>query len=183
MPQLPSVHQIRFSVRILNLLPVVDSRYTPPLKDACWRPGAPKVNTATSAVDAGKRDADAQEAAKGGDAGGRQLAAKGRGDRHRQGDKRAGKIAGTRLASVFAGGGRRGPSAGAGRPAASNPMRLGARAGRSGGPAAWGPTPASSGGESLRTLYLMGSGRLWMARKRLLLLRSGGQVGRRGRHS
>jgi hypothetical protein len=34
--------------------------------------------------------------------------------------------------------------------------------------------------EILRTPHLTGSGWLWMARKRLLLLRSGGQVVRRG---
>jgi len=40
---------------------------------------APKVETATSAVETHQRDEDARRAAKGGDAGGRQLAAKGRG--------------------------------------------------------------------------------------------------------
>ena len=111
------------------------------------------------------------------------VATKGSADQHGQRHKLAGKVVGTRLASFFARGGRRGPSAGAGRPAASNPMHPGARAGRSGGAAAWGPTPASSGGGVFRTLYLTGSGWLWMARKRMLLLRSGGQVDRRGRRS
>ena len=110
-------------------------------------------------------------AAKGGDAGGRQVAAKGRGVQPRQGDKLAGTDAGKRLASVVVGGGRRGPSAGAGQPAATNPLRPGARAGRSGGLAAWGPTPALSNGVTPRVPHLTGSGRLWMARKRLLLLR------------
>ena len=121
--------------------------------------------------------------AKGGDAGGRQLAAKGRGDQHRQGDKLAGTGAGKRLASFVDGGGRRGPSAGAGRPAATNPPRLGARAGRSGGLAAWGPAPALSNGVAPRVPHLTGSGRLRMARKRQLFLRCGGQLGRRGRRS
>jgi hypothetical protein len=34
--------------------------------------------------------------------------------------------------------------------------------------------------EILRTPHLTGSGRLWIARQRLLLLRSGGHVVRRG---
>jgi hypothetical protein len=85
------------------------------------------------------RDTEARRAAKGGKAGGRQPASKGRGFQRRQGDKRAGKGAGKRLASVVAGGGRRGPSAGAGRPATRNPLRPGARTVRSGGSTAWGP--------------------------------------------
>jgi hypothetical protein len=64
-----------------------------------------------------------------------------------------------------------------------NPLRPGARAGRAGVPTAWGPMPASPYGATFRALHLTRSGRLWMARKRLLLLRSGGQVGRRGRRS
>ena len=40
-----------------------------------------------------------------------------------------------------------------------------------------------SDGVTLRALYLTETGRLWMVRKRLLLLRSGGQVGRRDRRS
>jgi hypothetical protein len=43
--------------------------------------------------------------------------------------------------------------------------------------------PASPNGATLRALHLTGSGRLWMARKRLLLLRSGRQVGRHGSRS
>jgi hypothetical protein len=145
---------------------------------------APKAERATFAVKACKRDEDARGAAKGGDAGGRGLAVEGHGVQLEQGDKLAGnEAADTRLVCVSAGGGRRGPPTGAGRPAAMNPMRLGARAGRSEGLAAWGPIPASSDGVTLRALHLTGSSRLWMARKRLLLLRSGGQVGRRGRRS
>ena len=155
----------------------------PNLKDAAATSGAPKVDTATSAVETRQRDEDARGAAKGGDAGGRQLAAKGRGVHHRQGDKLAGADAGKRVVSVVAGGGRRGPSAGADRPAAGNPLRPGARAGRSGGPAAWGPALALPNEVTLRVLHLTGTGRLWMARKRLLFLRCGGQVGRRGRRS
>jgi hypothetical protein len=145
--------------------------------------GAPKVETATSAVEACKRAEDAWSAAKGGDAGGRGLAVEGRGDQQGQGDKLAGTDAGTRVVSVVAGGGRRGPPAGAGRPAARNPQRPGERAGRSGRLAAWGPTPALSAGVAFRALHLTGSGRLWVPRSRLLLLRGGGQVDRRGRRS
>ena len=101
-------------------------------------PEALKVNTATAALDAGKRDEDARRAAKGGYAGGRQLAAKGRRVHRRQHDKFAGKAVGKQLATVDARGGQRGPSAGAGRSAARNPLRPGAQAGRSGGPEAWG---------------------------------------------
>ena len=72
--------------------------------------GAPKAKTASSVVEACKRDEDARGAAKGGDAGGRQLAAKSRGDQQGQGDKLAGTDAGTRVVSVVAGGRRRGPS-------------------------------------------------------------------------
>jgi hypothetical protein len=140
------------------------------------------VETEISSVDAW-RDSEARRAAKGGDAGGRQLAAEGRGVQRRQGDKLAGTDAGKRLASVVDGGGRRGPSAGAGRPAAANPPRPGARAGQLVGLAAWGPAPALSNGVAPRVLHLTGSGRLRMARKRLLFLRCGGQLGRRGRRS
>ena len=129
------------------------------------------------------RDSEARRAAKGGKAGRRQPASKGRGVQCRQGDKRAGKAAGKRLASVVAGGGRWGPWAGAGRSATRNPLRPGARAVRSGGSAVWGPLPALPNGVTLRVLHLTGSGRLWLARKRLLLLRCEGQVGRRGRRS
>jgi hypothetical protein len=129
------------------------------------------------------RDSESRRAANGGKAGGRRPASKDRGVQRRQGDKRAGKAAGKRLASVVAGGGRRRPSAGAGRSTARNPLRPGARAGRSGGSTAWGPLPALPNGVTLRVLHLTGSGRLWLARKRLLLLRCGGQVGRRGRRS
>jgi hypothetical protein len=124
---------------------------------------------------------EAWGAATGGDAGGHKLAAKGRGVQHRQGDKLAGTDAGKRVVSVVAGGGRRGPSAGGDRPAARNPLRSGDRAGRLGRLAAWGPTPALSARVAFRALHLTGSGRLWVPRSRLLLLRSGGQVGRRGR--
>ena len=141
-----------------------------------------KVETEISSVDAW-RDSEARRAAKGGYAGKRRLAAKDRRVHRRQGDKLAGKAAVKRLAHVAGGGGRRGPSAGACRPAERNLLRPGARAGWAGVPTAWGPMPASPDGATLRALHLTGSGRLWMARKRLLLLRSGGQVGRRGRRS
>jgi hypothetical protein len=49
---------------------------SPNLKDAVATSGPPKVEIATFAVDAHKRDEDARAAAKGGDAGGSQLAAK-----------------------------------------------------------------------------------------------------------
>ena len=146
--------------------------------------GAPKAKTASSVVEACKRDEDARGAAKGGDAGGRGLAVEGRGVQLGQGDKLAGKeAAGTRLASVSAGGGRWGPPAGAGRPATANPPRPGARACRPEGLAARGPAPALSNGVAPRVPHLTGSGRLWMARKRQLFLRCGGQLGRRGRRS
>jgi hypothetical protein len=122
--------------------------------------GAPKVETATSAVEACQRDEDARGAAKGGEVGARRLAAKGRRVHHRQGDKRAGKVAGTRIASVFAGGGWLGPPAGAGRPVARNSLRSGAQAGWLGRLADWGPTPVLSAGVALRALHLTGSGRL-----------------------
>ena len=112
------------------------------MKEAVATFQAPKVEIATSAVDARKRDEEARRVAKGGKAGGRRLATKGRGVRHQQGDKLAGKAAGKRLASVVAGGGRWGPSVDASRSAARNLLRPGARAGRSGGPAAWGPNVA-----------------------------------------
>ena len=145
--------------------------------------GAPKAKTASSVVEACKRDEDARGAAKGGDAGGRQLAAKSRGDQQGQGDKLAGTDAGTRVVSVVAGGRRRGPPAGAGRPATANPPRPGARACRPEGLAAWGPALALSNGVAPRVPHLTGSGRLRMARKRQLFLRCGGQLGRRGRRS
>jgi hypothetical protein len=79
---------------------------------------------------------------------------------------------------VFAGGEWRGPSIGARRPAAGNSLRHGGRAWRSGGLHAWWPALASSVEEI--TPHLKGSGRLLMARKRLLLLRCEGHVVRRG---
>ena len=145
--------------------------------------GAPKVETATSVVDARQRDEDARRAATGGDAGRCQLAAQGRGGQRGQGDKLAGTDAGTRVDCVFDGRGRRGPSAGADRPATKNPLRSGDRAGLLRRLAAWGPTPDLSAGVAFRALHLTGSGRLWVPRSRLLLLRSGGQAGRRGRCS
>ena len=151
------------------------------MKNAVATSEAPKVETATSAVDTRKREEEARRAAKGGKTGGRWLATKGRGVQHHQCDRLGGKAAGQRLASGVAGGGRWGPSVGAGRPAARNPLRLGARAGRCGGSAAWGPRPALPNGVTLRVLHLTRCGRLWMARKRLLLLLNGGQVGRRSR--
>ena len=50
------------------------------MKNAVATSEVPKVETATSAVDAGKRDEEAREGGKGGTAGGHRLAAKGRGD-------------------------------------------------------------------------------------------------------
>jgi hypothetical protein len=126
------------------------------------------------------RHGDARGAAREGSAGTCRPARQGRGDQRRQGGKRTGKAAGPRPVLV-SGGGRRGPLAGAGRPTAGNPLRPGARACRLGGLDAWGMRPTSSVGVSFRALHLTGTGRLWMARFRLLLLRSGGQVGRRGR--
>jgi hypothetical protein len=137
------------------------------------------TSTAPSAV-VGNRYGDAWGAARGGSAGASWLAVQRRGDQRRQGDKRAGKAAGTRLVLVSVGGGWRGPSAGAGRPTTSN---LVLELAGLGGPAAWGLMPASSAGVSIRALHVTGTGRLWMARFRLLLLRSGGQVGRHGRRS
>jgi hypothetical protein len=141
-----------------------------------------KTGTSPSAA-ARNRYGDARGAAREGSAGASWLADQGRGDQRRQGDKWAGKAAGTRLVLVYVGGGRRGPSASADRPTTGNPLRLGARACRLGGPAAWGLMPASSARVSIRALHLTGTGRLWLARFRLLLLRIGGQVGRRGRRS
>jgi hypothetical protein len=48
---------------------------------------------------------------------------------------------------------------------------------------AWGPLLALPNGVALRVFHLTGSRRLWMARKRLLLVRCGGHVGRRGKRS
>ena len=163
--------------------------------------GSPTVRqtSAPSAVDRRKRDEVARGAVRGGDAGTSQLAAQGRGDRLGSSVELSGKAAGKHVASVSVGGGRRGPSAGAGRPTTNNSLRPGARVGRPAGSSAWGPTPSSSArgflrtplltgagwdpdnAEILRTPRLTGSGRLSMARKRLLLLlHSGGQVVRRG---
>ena len=141
-----------------------------------------KTGTAPSAG-AGNRYGDAWGAAREGSASASWPADQDRGDRRRQGDKRAGKGAGTRLALVSVGGGRQGPSAGACRPTTDNPLRPGARAFRLGGPDAWGLLLVFSAGVSFRALHLTGTGRLWVPRFRLLLLRSGGQVGRRGRRS
>ena len=126
------------------------------------------------------RHGDARGAAREGSAGTCRPARQGRGDQRRQGGKRTGKAAGPRPVLV-SGGRRRGPLAGAGRSTAGNPLRPGARACRLGGLEAWGMRPTSSDGVSFRALHLTGTGRLWMARFSLLLLRNGGQVGRRGR--
>jgi hypothetical protein len=138
-----------------------------------------KVETEISSVDAW-RDSEARRAAKGGYAGKRRLATKGRRAHRRQGDKLAGKAAVKRLAHVAGGGGRRGPSAGARRPAAGNSLRPGGRAGRPGELHAWWPALASSEEEILRTPHLTGSGRLLMVRRRLLLLGCEVHVVRRG---
>ena len=141
---------------------------------------SPTADAVPITADALKRDGAARGAATGGDAGTSRLASQGRGDRQGQGDERAGKAAGARDVFAFAGGRRRGPSARARRPAAGNSLRLGGRAGRPGGLHAWWPAPTSSDGEILCTPHLTGSGRLLMARRRLLLLRCGGHVVRRG---
>ena len=141
---------------------------------------SPTADAVPITADARKRDGAARGAAMGGDAGTSRLASQGRGDRQGQGDERAGKAAGARDVFAFAGGRRRGPSAGARRPAAGNSLRLGGRAGRPGGLHAWWPALTSSDGKKFCTPHLTGSGRLLMARRRLLLLRCGGHVVRRG---
>jgi hypothetical protein len=151
---------------------------SPNLKDATATSGAPKMETATSAVETRKRDDDMQGAAKGGDAGGRQLAAKGRGDQPRQGGRFAGKAAGKPTTSVRVGRGWCGPSTGAGRPATANTLRPGGQTRWSGGSSCGGFALAAPG--KCRRHYLTGTGRLWMAWKRLLLPRCGGHVVHRG---
>ena len=141
---------------------------------------SPTADAVPITADACKRDGAARGAATGGNAGASQLAAQGRGDRLDFSVELSGKTAGKHLASVFVGEGRRGPSAGTGRPAASYSLRPGGQAWQSGGLHAWWPTLALSDGEILCTPHLTGSGRLLMARKRLLLLRCGGHVVRRG---
>ena len=139
---------------------------------------SPKATIATSlsTSNAAPSDADARRhgaargAARGGKPGVSRFVAQGRGDQHRQGCTLASKATGKPFVYVFVGVARQGPSAGTGRPAAGNPPRPGARVGRSGGPAARGLVPALSNGVILRALHLTCSGRLWMARKRLLLL-------------
>jgi hypothetical protein len=88
--------------------------------------GAPKVETTTSAVEAWKCDEDTRGAAKGGDAGGRQLAAKGRGDQLGQGGRFGGRFDAKAIVKpatfVLVGRGRRGPSTGDGRPATMNTL-------------------------------------------------------------
>jgi hypothetical protein len=133
-------------------------------------------------------------AARGGDAGASQLAAQGRGDRLGFSIELSGKAAGKHLASVFVGGGRWGASAGT--------LVASWYTSRSTGRVVYlgadGPTPSSSArgflrtpllagagrdpenAEILRTPHLTGSGRLWMARERMMLLRGGGHVVRRG---
>ena len=64
--------------------------------------GAPKVDTATSAMNTRKRDGDARGAAKArGDWALAQLAAKGRGDQLGQGGRLDGKAVSKRAGSVF----------------------------------------------------------------------------------
>ena len=162
--------------------------------------GSPTVRqtSAPPAVDRRKRDEGARGAARVGDASASRLTAQGCGDRFGFSIELSGKATGKHLAYVLVGGQRWGPSAGAGRPVASNSLRPGARVGRPTGSSAWEPTPSSSArgflrtplltgvgqdpknAEILRTPHLTGSGRLWMARKWLLLLRSGGHIVSRG---
>jgi hypothetical protein len=59
----------------------------------------------------------------------------------------------------------------------------GRRLARAGRRRAWGLMPASSAGVSIQALHLTGTGRLWKVWLRLLLLRSGGQVGHHSRRS
>ena len=144
---------------------------------------SPKADAVPITADACKRDGAARGAATGGKAGASffaSFAAQGRGDRLDFSVELSGKTAGKHLASVFVGEGRRGPSAGTGRPAASYSLRPGGQAWQSGGLHAWWPTLALPDGEIHCTPHLTGSGRLLMARKRLLLLRCGGHVVRRG---
>jgi hypothetical protein len=141
---------------------------------------SPTAAAVTTTADACKRDGAARGAATGGNSGVSRLASQGRRDQHGQYDERAGKSAGTQVVFVSDGGGRRGPSAGDNRSAAGNTLRPSGRAGRSGGLSTWWPALALLGGEILSTPHLTGSGRQLMARKRLLLLRCGGHVVRRG---
>jgi hypothetical protein len=127
-------------------------------------------NAAPSATYARRHGAAARVAARGGKSGVSRFVAQGRGDQHRQGGTLAGKAAGKPFVYVFVGVARQGPSADTGRPATGNLPRPGAQAGRLGGPAAWGLVPALSNGVIFRAPHLTGSGRLWMARKRLLPL-------------
>jgi hypothetical protein len=64
--------------------------------------GSPTAGASPYAVDRRKRDEAGRGAARGDDAGVGRLAARGRGDQHRQGDKLANQAAGTQLACVFA---------------------------------------------------------------------------------
>ena len=141
---------------------------------------SPTVAAVPTTADACKRDGAARRVATGGNSGVSRLASQGRGDQQGQDDERAGKASGTQVVLVSDGGGRRGPSVGDYRPAAGNTLRPSGRAVRSGGLSAWWPALALLGGEILSTPHLTGSGRLHMARKRLLLLRCGGHVVRRG---
>ena len=80
--------------------------------------------------------------------------------------------------SLLAGGGGGRRLALAGRRLATRCVLVDEHGGR--GLHAWWPALASSDGEILCTPHLTGSGRLLIARKRLLLLRCGGHVVRRG---
>jgi hypothetical protein len=133
---------------------------------------APKVETSTSAVEAHKRDEDTWGVAKGAMLADASLLPKAVGTNlDKAASLRARLPAHKSPMSLLEGGARRRSSAGAGKPAASNALRSGERVGRSGELAARGPTPAPPSLEFLRTPHLMGSGRLWIPRTRLLLLR------------
>ena len=105
------------------------------------------------------------------------LPPKAAGTKQEQGGRLAGKTAGKPAISVIVGRGRRGPSIGAGRPAATNTLHLGGRTRRSR------RSSESSLGATgkCKRHHLTGSGRMWMARKRLLMLLCGGHIVYRGR--
>ena len=142
---------------------------------------APNVDTATDAVDAGKCDEASRGVAKGAtlaNASWSPKAAESITGKATSGLARLPASESSLSLLQGGGGGRR--LALAGQRPATRCVRVHELAGRGDH---WGPLPALSIGVALRALYLMGSGRPSMARKRLPLLRSGGQVGRRGRRS
>jgi hypothetical protein len=151
--------------------------------------GSPTAGTAPYAVDRRKRDKVARGAARGGgggggDAGASRPATQRHGDQHGQCGKLAGKAAGMLLNFVFTEGGvvaRGSSSVSAGRPAAGNALRPGVRVGRCGGAGCSGADTSFVWQGNSSYASPDGLGRLWMSRTRLLLLRWGGHVVRRGR--